>query len=73
MFKIDKHGSVPEPEKKNKKASVKKALSQMDIGDSFVMPSPFIPTWLYSEAKGQGVSVSLEKIADGKYRIWRKA
>ena len=54
-------------------AQAEAALKKMGVGDSFLFPSPGVPSPLYGTAKAAGVKVSIGKVADGQYRIWRKA
>jgi hypothetical protein len=49
------------------------ALKKMEIGDSFLFAATHPPSVIYGMARGAGVSVKISKVADGQYRIWRKA
>lgn len=54
-------------------AQAEAALAKMGVGDSFLFPSSGVPSPLYGAAKRVGVKVSVGKVADGQYRVWRKA
>ena len=49
------------------------AFKVMDIGDSFLFPSTYMPTPLYALATNAGVKITMSKVDESQYRVWRKA
>ncbi|WP_066556914.1 hypothetical protein [Croceicoccus bisphenolivorans] len=78
MFEIEK--GVPLPEKGNVRTGVANALRQMEVGDSFVIPTEATNknrlssafSRFYMTKCGAGKRFSQRKTPDG-FRIWRTA
>ena len=57
----------------NKYAKAEAVIEKLEIGDSFVFPSPSSPSPLYGFAVKIGMKVKAKRISEGQYRIWRVA
>jgi hypothetical protein len=71
---IEKNVPVPsEVERGGKYMQACKAIASMDVGDSFVFPSPSTPSPLYTAAKNSGVKIAVRKIGAQEFRVFRTA
>ena len=54
------------------KARHKWPISEMKVGDSFTSDAPRTTIiGLYTEAKRQGMKISIRDLGDGRCRVWR--
>jgi L-fucose mutarotase/ribose pyranase (RbsD/FucU family) len=70
MFTIEK--DIPNG---NLSAEIRKVLSEMETGDSFAYsdatPSRSVDKTIRAIARQLGYKVSVRKLEDGKYRVWK--
>lgn len=63
--------NIPVPTQQRQESSWAKFLSQLEVGDSFVVPNDKVANGLYNYFKKLTMRCSVREIENGFYRVWR--